>query len=79
MTPKPLAVHDKVHFPGPLGLVNTGTVLKIEDGVACVAVDVPLCAFPVGDLTAVGNVNEPFVPVVVPTQETDVNPQPIDV
>jgi hypothetical protein len=68
MTTKPLAVHDKVHFTGPLGLINTGTVLKIEDGIAVVAVDVPLTSFHVADLTVVGNVNEPPAVIEVPTQ-----------
>jgi hypothetical protein len=73
MTPIPLAVHDKVHFTGPLGLINTGTVLKIEDGVAVVAVDVPLCTFAVHDLTVVGNVNDPSAPIDVPTQVSPVD------
>jgi molybdopterin-guanine dinucleotide biosynthesis protein A len=66
MNTKPLAVHDKVQFTGPLGVINTGIILKIEDGLAVVAVDVPLTTFPTHDLTLVA----PAVPEPLPTIQT---------
>lgn len=52
---KPLAVGDSVSFTSNLGLINTGVVLKIVDGVAAVGVDVPVVSFPLHDLTPISN------------------------
>lgn len=78
MPEKTPSLHDKVHFTGPLGVINTGTVLKVEDGVAVVAVDVPLCTFPVGELTVVGNIDK-IEPVAVATQEEQTASTPANV
>jgi hypothetical protein len=53
-TPPAWAVKSRVQFTGPLGVVNTGTVLKIEGDLLAVAMDVPVVTLTKGEAKIIG-------------------------
>jgi hypothetical protein len=53
-SPPTLDVKSRVQFTGPLGVVNTGTVLKIEGDLLAVAMDVPVFTLTKGEAKIIG-------------------------